>query len=239
VTGGGDRAGGFAACGDGVLVKVLPERLERPVVVGVAGAPGSGKSSVARMLGEAGCVHVDFDAEAKAALELPEVKEKLRAAWGERVVSASGEVDKAGLAGIVFGDEGERRRLESMTHPVVWRTRGEARAEAGRAGAWGIVLDAALLFEVGLDAECDVVVFVESPREARLQRVSEWRGWDSGELDRREAAQLAASEKRERSSVVVLNDGSVVELARRTGEVCAMLRGRLATASSSPESGGR
>ena len=56
------------------------------------------------------------------------------------------------------------------------------------------------------------MIFVDTPRAIRLRRVVEGRGWDEAELDRREAAQMPLSEKRDRSDAVVSNDGDLAAL---------------------------
>lgn len=176
-------------------------------VIGLAGGIGAGKSAVARVTAELGCAVSDSDALAREALEREDVRTQLVSWWGEGVIGTDGKVDRGAVARIVFGDDEQRLRLEGLVHPLVRVSRGEAIARARDAGARAFVIDAPLLFEAGLDAECDVVVFVDAPRELRLARVREHRGWDEAELDRREAAQLAVEEKRRRADVVVLNDG--------------------------------
>ena len=69
-----------------------------------------------------------------------------------------------------------------------------------------MVIDAPLLFEAGLDAECDAIVFVDAPRGVRVSRVRETRGWDEAELARREKVQLPLDAKRDRSDYEVVND---------------------------------
>lgn len=98
-------------------------------------------------------------------------------------------------------------------------SRAEAIERARGLGARAFVIDAPLLFEAGLDGECDAVVFVDAPREVRLERVRRTRGWDESELARREAAQLRVEEKRRRSDVVVSNDGDEATLGARVAAV--------------------
>jgi len=97
------------------------------------------------------------------------------------------------------------------------------------------VYDAPLLFEAGLHALCDAVVWVECPREERLRRVRESRGWDEAELARREAAQGDADLKRSKCSHHLNNPGAAVgggvgadrALDERVGGLLAtLLRGR-------------
>lgn len=179
----------------------------RFLIVGLAGGIGSGKSAVASVLAELGFVVSDSDAGARAVLEMPGVAGELVAALGPGVLDAQGVPDRRAIADAVFGDAGKRRALEAIVHPRLHAQRARLVERARADGAPGVVVDAPLLFEAGVDAECDAVLFVEAPRELRLKRVMEGRGWSGAELDRREAAQLPLDEKRRRSHAVVLNDG--------------------------------
>jgi dephospho-CoA kinase len=76
-----------------------------------------------------------------------------------------------------------------------------------------------LLFEAGLDRECDAVIFVDVDREERLRRVRAGRGWDEPELKRREAAQIGLEEKKARSTHVVSNMGDLVGLQAELRQV--------------------
>jgi len=185
------------------------------VIFGVAGGIGSGKSTVARMLGELGCVVIDSDAQAKAALARPDVKATLVRWWGTGVLDAHGNVDHKALAELVFSDERERRRLEGLIHPLIAASRDEQIERARREGRAGAVIDAPLLFEAGLDAQCDAVIFVDCPLHVRLERVRASRGWDEHELKRREKAQIPLEEKRRRADYEVVNTGDLDRLGRQ------------------------
>jgi dephospho-CoA kinase len=76
-----------------------------------------------------------------------------------------------------------------------------------------------------VDAECDAVIFVDAPREQRLARVAETRGWSEAELDRREKAQMPLDEKRRRSNHVIENDGSRDALVRAVKRVLIEILG--------------
>lgn len=170
--------------------------MTRPVVIGLAGGVGAGKSAVASAFASLGCLVADSDAQARAALQRPEVVRTLVEWWGKSVLDADGGVDRSRVASIVFERPEERRRLEGLIHPLVRETRGALIDRASTEGAPAVIVDAPLLFEAGLDSECDAVVFVSAPREVRLARVARSRGWDARELDRREAAQWPVEKKR-------------------------------------------
>jgi dephospho-CoA kinase len=184
-----------------------------PPVIGLAGAPGSGKSEAARILQSLGAVVIDSDREAKEALDRPNVRDRLVQWWGTGILTRDGRVNRKAVADIIFNDPEQRAHLESVVHPIVRARRDDARRLAQERGATAVIVDAPLLFEAGVDKECDVVLFIDAPPEARLARVRA-RGWDQAELSRREASQLPLEEKKRRSDLVIGNDGSIADLER-------------------------
>lgn len=209
-------------------------------VIGLAGGIGSGKSTVAGILARLGCLVVDSDARAKAALDLPQVREQLVAWWGEGILqnpaAAGGErrIDRAKVAQVIFADPEQRKRLEALVHPIVRQDRAAAAKEGAAAGARAVIVDAPLLFEAGLDAECDAVIFVDAPRAVRLERVRANRGWSPEELERRESAQLPLQTKRERADYCVVNDGPLADLE---ASVAGVLRDILSRRTAGPVAG--
>jgi dephospho-CoA kinase len=197
----------------------------RPIVVGLTGSIGGGKSTAAGILQSLGCLVIDSDTEAKAALDRPEVKASLVAWWGAGIVDAGGKVDRKAVATIVFAKPEERDRLERLVHPLVRKSREGMIERAAAEGASMVVVDVPLLYEAGVDAECDAVMFVDAPREVRLARVA-GRGWDEAELARREAAQWAVENKKRRADERIENGGSVEELRRAVTEAAERIKAR-------------
>lgn len=202
------------------------ERADEPaetLVVGLLGGIASGKSLVARLLaGERGVV-LDADALAREALASPQVLERVRERFGDEAIGPDGLARRDVLARRVFADPEDRKALESWTHPVVrekiWAEIRRARA----AGSTPLVLDVPLLLEndaqPGLARACDVLVFVDVPDAERERRARELRGWEPGELRRREAAQLPLDQKRELSSHVISNRTNVSDLEAAVAEL--------------------
>lgn len=183
-------------------------------IIGIAGGIGSGKSTVARILADLGCTVADSDAAARAALHDPAVRQQIIQQWGEHILDDAGDIDRSKLANIVFSDPPQRRILESITHPWIEARREEQFASAPH-HAPALVIDAPLLFEAGLDQQCDAIIFVDAPWETRLQRVQSTRGWDEAELKRREDSQLSLDEKRQRADDIIVNNGDVGELVQQ------------------------
>ena len=159
-------------------------------------------------------------------LKRADVIEELVTAFGPGVLNEDGAPDRQGIADAVFENDEARRTLESIIHPRLHRARADLISQARSDGARGVIIDAPLLFEAGVDAECDAVIFVDTPRSMRLQRVREGRGWSEAELDRREAAQLPVDQKRDRSDAVVANDGDLHALRQRVESALKALETR-------------
>jgi dephospho-CoA kinase len=88
-----------------------------PPTLGLTGGIGAGKSTVARILAEEGCLVCDSDALAREALNHPSIRAEILSWWGDRVRAPDGAIDRAKLGEVVFSSLGDRKRLESLVHP--------------------------------------------------------------------------------------------------------------------------
>jgi dephospho-CoA kinase len=141
-------------------------------VIGITGGIGSGKSTVAGMFGEIGCLVISADEQVHRAYQDPAVIAQLRKWWGNEVLAGDGQLNRKKVADIVFSDAKERQKLEGLLHPKVTQQRQERMAEAGDdPQVTAIVWDTPLLFETGLRGGCDAIVFVEAPLVQRLFRI--------------------------------------------------------------------
>jgi len=175
-------------------------------IIGLVGGIGSGKSFVARMFADEGCMVIDSDAAVGEAYQRPEVREKLREWWGGDVLLPNGQVNRKEIARRVFHDERERRRLEGLIHPIVADLRDEQMREgADNPSVKAYVWDTPLLLETGLGGQCDAIVYVDTPEEQRLDRVRQARGWDEAELRRREKLQMPLDKKLDMANDIVRN----------------------------------
>ena len=192
---------------DSVVARSAPH----PPTLGLTGGIGAGKSTVARILAEEGCLVCDSDALAREALNHPSIRAEILSWWGDRVRAPDGAIDRAKLGELVFSSLGDRKRLESLVHPWIERHREQLFASPPP-GTRALVIDAPLLLEAGLGAVCHRVIFVDSPLELRLERVRANRGWSAEELARREAAQWPLDQKRACAHHVVSNEGDPASL---------------------------
>lgn len=186
------------------------------LTIGLTGGIASGKSAVAAALARRGAVVFDADQIGHRVLQEPEVRDELVARWGREILTPDGQIARPAVAAKVFGDTPaateERQFLEQALHPRI-RQRIEAEIRILPDDAVpAVVIDAPLLIESGWNAVCQVIVFVEAPRDLRLDRAKKSRGWTAEEFSRREAAQMPIEEKRRRSTHVISNAGTLAEL---------------------------
>jgi dephospho-CoA kinase len=178
-------------------------------IIGITGGIGAGKSFVARLFGELGCCVIYSDEQVYRVYQRQDVKDELRRWWGDRVFTPAGEIDRKAVAKIVFADPVERRRLEALVHPIVNRQRTAImQAAANDPAIPAYVWDVPLLFETGLNRECDAVVFVDAPLDVRLNRIKA-RGWSAEELSTRENSQFPLDKKRSSAHYCISNANGV------------------------------
>ena len=182
--------------------------------VGVTGGIGSGKSAlVARLARHAGVRTVLADDVAKRLMaEDPDVRRQLVGRFGAETFGPDGALDRAYLAGRVFGDPAEVAALNAIVHPAVRRALIDAVGQAEADGVAVLVYEAALLFETGGDAVVDRVVWVDAPVETRLARAAARDGVDVEAVRARMRHQIDPETARARADVVVDNAGDLAAL---------------------------
>jgi dephospho-CoA kinase len=184
--------------------------------VGLTGNIGSGKSTVASIWRSLGAHVVDADALARdAVMPGTSAMAAVRARFGAAVIEPWGELNRAALRDVVFSDENARRDLESIVHPEVERLRGAEEARIAAAGGTVVVHEIPLLFEVGMQAMFDEIVFVDAPDEARQKRIVETRNLSVEDAQAMMAAQMSPDEKRDQADHIIDNDGDMNELTER------------------------
>lgn len=199
-------------------------------IIGIVGGIASGKSYVSRTLAALGCCVIDSDAVAHAIYRQPHVVQTLREWYGPSVLDAAGNVDRRAVGAIVFRDPAQRKRLESLVHPLIHADRDATMQKyASDPRVRGFVWDSPLLIEAGLHKDCDCILFVDTPPEVRLARVRTTRGWDAGEFERRERNQLPLEQKRSFATDVVDGTLDTNSMRDRLESILKRLESRIRT----------
>lgn len=184
---------------------------KKPLLLGITGGIGCGKSAAGAALESLGVAVLDADHEAHRLMRkgLP-VHGLIVEAFGSGMVSADGEIDRAKLAAVVFADRSKLERLNSIVHPAVrqgWREWAKARRAEGRDAA--VIIP--LLYEVGETEGWDAVICIAASDDIARARLRA-RGMNDRQIDGRMQAQMPLAEKCRRADYVILNNGTVEEL---------------------------
>jgi len=180
------------------------------LVIGLTGSIGMGKSAVAKMLRGMGYpVHSADEAVHKALMKGSPVFSRVAKLFPECV--RTGKIDKAALGKIVFNDPKKLRRLEGVLHPFVWQSEREFIKQARKKKFSAAILEIPLLFEVGADKRCDIVLCVNAPRAVQKARVLARKGMTEALFRAILAKQMPNAEKCRRADYVIPTGGRLKE----------------------------
>lgn len=174
--------------------------MKRPLIIGLTGSIGMGKSTVAAMFERAGVPVFDADAEVRA-MQGPdgELIPAIEAAFPGSTGPEG--VDRDALGKLVFADKHKLAALEAIVHPAVGRKR--AMFLEDNAEALLVLFDIPLLFERGGNAAVDTVVVVSAPAEVQRERVLARPGMTPEKFEHILGLQTPDAEKRERADHVI------------------------------------
>ena len=168
-------------------------------IIGIVGGIGSGKSTVANAFANLGCAVIDADKIGHNVLGIDTVIADLVDQFGDSILedtnSLNPQISRKTLGSIVFDNNDKLEILNSIVRPKITDLMMHELEFYKSQDVPAIVLDAALLFEAGWDKLCTAMVFVDTPFEARLERVVHNRNWTKQMLIERELMQIPLDKK--------------------------------------------
>ncbi len=142
------------------------------MIIGITGPTGAGKSTASKKIAKMGFELISADAVSrKVQAQGTECFNKLIEVFGRGIINSDGFLDRGKLAKIVFKDKKKLQTLSSITHPYILQEIMLQKADFLKNGKTDIIIDAALLFETGLDKECNVTFAVLADKNKRLERI--------------------------------------------------------------------
>lgn len=196
------------------------------LLVGLTGGIGAGKSTVSVLLQEYGAVIVDADQIARD-LQAPgsPVLDRMAERFGAHIIRDDGSLDRAAVAGIVFGDSDEAKQaladLNGIVHPAM-QSEIEAQIEAQAHTDRVVVLDFPLLGENPRD-DIAATIVVDVPVDVAVERLVEFRGMDEDDARNRIASQIGRDERLARATHVVDNSGDLEQLRHEVADLWSAL----------------
>lgn len=198
--------------------------MNRPLVVGLTGNIGAGKSTVLAYFAQYPEVTVlDADklahqAMAPGGLAFGPIVEY----FGKQILAADGTIDRPALGAIVFADPLKLRKLEEFTHPAVFQLAEAAIADATNRGMRLVLLEAIKLLDGGTTAHlCDEVWVVTIDPSSQYKRLHDQRNMDKASVEQRLDAQSTQEYKVSKADRVIDNSGSLEELQSQLAQLWA------------------
>lgn len=142
-------------------------------VIGLTGQTGAGKSTVAKLIKDDGYFHIDADVLAKEIIDSSDyIKAALASKFGDDVILPDGVVNRKILASRAFASPENTEALNQITHPAVIKATQRIIDTVKNDPYYkGVIIDAAALFESGIDKICDFTIAVVAPARYRMQRI--------------------------------------------------------------------
>jgi len=198
---------------------------------GLTGGIASGKSTVAAMLREHGFAVLEADKISHGLIEPGGAAyEEVIARFGREIVHADGTINRGRLGAMVFDDPEELKQLNGMLHPRVEAELVRSLAELEISGSVPVAfVEAALIFEAGLDKKLDGVVVAWCLPEQQLARLME-RGMSEAEARQRIGAQMPVQEKLVLAAQKIDCSGSIEETRSQVDALAAKLRAAASSA---------
>ena len=177
--------------------------------IGLTGNIGTGKTTVAWMFEEQGAKLLNADTIAHETIEpQTSVWKQLFDRYGKKIMMHEGVVNRKALAGIIFGNDTERKFVESIIHPKVHEELTKKIADLKRNGTPLIIVEVPLLFETRWDKEMDSIIVVSCDLELQIKRCMEKFGLRRDEVLLRIKAQRPIEEKIAKADFVIDNSGT-------------------------------
>jgi dephospho-CoA kinase len=196
--------------------------------IGLTGGIGSGKSTVAQLLGARGAAFVSADLVGHRSYRKgTPTYERLVEAFGDEIIGADGEIDRQKLGRRVFADPEERRRLNDIVWPAMAEMMARDLDEFRAKGTQVTVLEAAILLEAGWQWLVDEVWVVVATTQTAIGRL-EAAGMDREHAEARIRSQLSNEERIFQADVVIENNGSTAELEKTVEALWDQLQERIA-----------
>lgn len=186
---------------------------KKPLIIGLTGGIGSGKSTVAEQFAALGIVSVDADQASRAVVEpgMPAL-DYIEEHFGPELITADGQLNRPALREIIFADPSEKAWLEALLHPLI---RDWIMVHLQAATSDYVILESPLLFETDQHQLVDAVLLVDVPVELQLERASARDGSDKSGIQRIIDAQMPRQTKRDRADFEFDNAQPMATIAPR------------------------
>ena len=196
------------------------------ISAGLTGGIGSGKSTAAALFASLGAVTINSDEIGRDMMKPGTVVyDRIVSGFGNDVVDANGQLDRAKLAEIVFHDLDKLKHLNAIVHaPVLREIARRIQFERAKNPQAVVVVESAVLFEAGQERRFDKMIVAWCTPEQQVERFVSRSHMAEADVRARMAAQMPGDEKKRRADFVIDTSLSLADTERQVKEVFAKLQ---------------
>lgn len=189
--------------------------MKKPLLIGLTGSIASGKTEVAEFLRKMGAGLISADRLGREVMEESgAMLDWVRESFGDEYFDSEGNLQRRRLGDLVFSQPDQKKLLDRKIFPLIYQ-RLKSKVKELEIEHSVIVVDAAMIFEWGIESDFDIIVTVAASPETVYRRLSARDGFDLTRAKYRISSQMSPIEKARRSHIIIENDASLEELWRR------------------------
>ena len=184
-----------------------------PLIIGLTGGVGSGKSTVAGYFADLDVPVIDTDIIARKLVEPGQPGlQQIVDCFGEQFLNGDSTLNRARLRDRVFANPSERYKLEQLLHPLI---RAEMQRQRQQLDAPYCILEIPLLLESGWTGDVNRILVVDAPRTLQIERTLQRDGISREQVEQIIAAQAQRSQRLATADDVITNEGSLSQLRQQ------------------------
>lgn len=186
-------------------------------LIGLSGGIATGKSTVSKIVSQEGIPVVDCDKIAHAVVKKGRWGYKrVLAAFGDGVLQADGDVDRAALGSLIFSNPTERKKLNKATHLPVYVEMCRQLLMHWLTCRAMVFVDMPLLFETGSYKSFSTTLLVTCSKETQIRRLMERDSCIQEQAQAKVSSQMPLEEKENLATNFIDNDSSREETHAQT-----------------------
>ena len=164
------------------------------------------------------------DAIAASLLQQQKIQSTLKNAFGKKITTDTGQIDRNKLGEVVFESENNVKIANSIFHPPIIEQAKTLIDNYNRSKKIkAIVLDMPLLTEIGWDIKCDKLIFVDSTDENRHKRAAKKDPENKKNLKNREKFQISLDKKKKNAHYIINNNSDLLALADQVVRIFSII----------------
>lgn len=181
-----------------------------PLIIGLTGGIGSGKSEASKRFTERGIVVVDADLVAREVVEPDRAAlTQIAAHFGPDILDTTGHLNRSKLREIIFSDPAEKQWIELLLHPII---NAEIRHQLANATSVYAILASPLLLETQQFQLVDRILVIDTSEQLQIERASHRDKNNEAQIKAIMQTQLSRQERCARATDIIQNHGNITEL---------------------------